>query len=239
MKKLGMGLAILLLIAVGGLIYLKTNLNGIVERALEKYGSAATQTDVDISSVSISLATGRGEVSGLSIGNPKSYIAAKALKVGDIDMILDTRSVTRAGPIIIKELTIDKPYVVYEVAADGNTNLSDLQKNLSKGKKPENAKPTRKVIIRDLYIKNGTVSVTHALLKGEEVKTDLPLIHLRNVGKEGEGATPQEIARQVIAPIAAKAAQAGSQVLTRELKGLNKDDLKKKAGDALNNLLNR
>lgn len=239
-KKFGILLFVLILLLAGGLFYLNTNLNAIVKDALERYGSAATQTDVNISSVRISLTTGKGTVSGIKIGNPKAYVAATALKLGEVDMLLDTQSIRGSGPIIIKQVNITKPYVIYEVGADGNSNLQDIQKNVSKAtstSKP--SKNARKVIIRDLYIRNGKIGITHALLKGRDIKTDLPLIHLRNIGQEGEGATPQQISKQVLGQITTKAAQAGAQALAEEigsLKNLNKDEIMNKAKGSLKGL---
>ena len=99
-KRLLTLLFVLLLLAGGALWYLRTNLDHIVKRALETYGSAATGTDVEVSGVHIALSTGKGTVSGLKIGNPKSYIAATALKVGDIRMQIDKNSIIGSGPVI-------------------------------------------------------------------------------------------------------------------------------------------
>jgi uncharacterized protein involved in outer membrane biogenesis len=199
-KKLGILLAVLVILAAGGVWYVKTNLDMIIKNALEDYGSQATKTDVNIDKVKVSLATGEGRVEGINIGNPKSYVAAKAITVGDVTLKVDTNSITGSGPVIIKELTIEKPYITYEVGATGNSNLQDIQKNVAgySPSKSSSSKQGRKVIIRDLYIRNGQVSATHALLKGKEVKTPLPLIHLRNIGKPGEGSTGAEVTKQVI-----------------------------------------
>lgn len=229
-KRLLTLLFVLLLLAGGALWYLRTNLDHIVKRALETYGSAATGTDVEVSGVHIALSTGKGTVSGLKIGNPKSYIAATALKVGDIRMQIDKNSIIGSGPVIIKEINIEKPYVIYEVGANGRNNLQDIQGNVARVPKGKTQSgKMRKVIIRDLYIRQGKVGVTHALLKGKDIKTDLPLIHLRNIGKEGEGATAAEISKQVIGQISTKAAQAGAQALQKEL--LSADI--KKVGDTI------
>ncbi len=234
-KKLGILLAVLVVLLAGGIWYVKTNLDMIVKNALEDYGSQATKTNVDIDKVKISLTTGQGKVEGVSIGNPKAYTAAKAISVGDINLKVDTSTITGSGPVIIKELNIDKPYITYEVGAKGNSNLQDIQKNVS-GFSPSKAKTAskneRKVIIRDLYIRNGQISVTHALLGGKEVKTPLPLIHLRNIGKPGEGSTGAEVTKQVLAQMTNSAVRAGSSALTRYL-----PDFKSKLNESLKSFL--
>lgn len=235
-KKLGILLAVLVVLAAGGVWYVKTNLDSIIKNALEDYGSQATKTDVDIDTVKVSLTTGEGRVEGINIGNPKSYMAAKAISVGDVTLKVDTNSITGSGPVIIKELTIEKPFITYEVGAKGNSNLQDIQKNVAgyNPSKSSSSKQGRKVIIRDLYIRNGQVSVTHALMQGKEVKTPLPLIHLRNVGKPGEGSTGAEVTKQVIAQIANSATKAGSSAAMKYL-----PDIKSKLNESLKSFMGK
>ena len=44
-KKIAAGIVILLILAAGIGYYLLTNLDGFIKSAIEKYGSAATQTE--------------------------------------------------------------------------------------------------------------------------------------------------------------------------------------------------
>jgi uncharacterized protein involved in outer membrane biogenesis len=248
-KKFITVLLVLVAIIGGAVIYVKNNLDSIVKTQLEKYGSLATKTDVNIDHVKISLVTGEGSVTGINIGNPKSYVSAKAITLGDVTMKLDTSTIPGSGPIVIKSITIDKPYITYEMGAAGNSNLQDIQHNVAGT--PSKAEPkksvtssgyTRKVIIKDVYITNGKVTLTQSMLKGQEMSTNLPPLHLRNIGKPGEGATGTEVAKQVITPLAAQAAQVGSQAFAGQianLKNLNTKDLKQKGQDALKGLLGK
>ncbi len=226
-------LAVIVLGGVGGFFYIKTNLNSIVKSALEKYGSQITQTDVSIRNVDISLSTGEGTVSGFHVGNPKSFIAARAIDIGAVNLQMDTNTVMN-DPVVIKVLTIESPQVEYQVNATGEGNLQVLQKNIStaSGKNADSSTPTRRVIIKDLYIKNGEVSVSHALLK-EEYKTAIPAIHLTNIGSKGVGATPQQVAKQVLGELTRAAQKSGESVLKKELAkhGVDEKAVKEKATD--------
>ena len=52
MKKIILGLVLLIIFAIaGGVYYVLTNLDSMVEQAIEKYGSEATQTAVLVDSV--------------------------------------------------------------------------------------------------------------------------------------------------------------------------------------------
>ncbi len=207
---------------VGGVIYVKTNLNSIVKSAMEKYGAEITQTNVSIKDVDISLATGEGTVSGFHIGNPKSFFAASAVDIGIVSMQLDTSSITGSGPIIIKQIVIDAPQITYEGNMSGNNNLQTIQKNVngSSSSGADKKDVSRKVIIKNLYIRNGEVSVTHNLLNGKKVQTALPTIHLKNIGEENSGISPQELAARVMGAIIRGATKAGGSVLTKELTSL-------------------
>jgi hypothetical protein len=222
-KNFAIAAASLVLLFAGSAVYFMTNINSIVQGALEKYGSQVTQTDVSVYGVRISLRTGEGEISGVRIGNPKSFIAARAMDIGNLSMKLDTGTLGGTQPIVIEKIDIESPSVTYEVNAKGSSNLQALQSNIqsaSAGKKStENSGPARQVIIRDLYIRNGEVKVTHSLLKGREVSGNLPLIHLENIGGK-DGASPQQIAQKVLTEIASTAAREGAVVLSQELPGL-------------------
>ena len=71
MKKVILGLVLVIILAiVGGVYYVLTNLDALVEAAIEKHGSEATQTAVRVDSVKIDLSNGAGAISGLTIANP-------------------------------------------------------------------------------------------------------------------------------------------------------------------------
>ena len=59
MKKVILGLMLIIVLAIAGSVYyLLTNLDALVEAAIEKYGSEATQTSVLVDSVKINLTDG-------------------------------------------------------------------------------------------------------------------------------------------------------------------------------------
>lgn len=230
------GLLLLLLLAGGILIYINTNLNAIVKAALEKYGSQITQTDVTVDTVDIALSTGQGKVSGFHVGNPKSYFAAKAINISSVSLQLDTSTITGDGPIVIKRVDVEEPDVVYEMNAQGTANLNTLQDNIKSWsgakKSAESSKPSRNVIIRDLYINKGRVSVTHSLLGERKVEAVLPPIHLSNIGDKNSGATPEQVSAVVLGAIVKQAASSGGSALKKEMlsiKGLDGKD----AGEAV------
>src|SRR6476659_6125022 len=121
-KSVIVGVALATVVA-GTVLFLHSNLDSIVKRAIEKYGSAAAQTDVRLDSVHLALGAGEGAITGLKVANPKGYSSAQALQLGVISVKLDTGSISGNGPIVIRELLIDHPEVDYESTTTGETNL--------------------------------------------------------------------------------------------------------------------
>ena len=96
---------ILILIVAFAAYYVLGNLDRLVEVAIEKVGPQVIGTPVTVSSVSIALKEGRGEVSGLTIGNPDGYQSDHALHIGRMVFDLDTQTIT-ADPVRITEISV-------------------------------------------------------------------------------------------------------------------------------------
>jgi hypothetical protein len=227
MKKLGIALLILIVLIAGGVYYVLTNLNSIVKASIEKYGSEATQASVNLDSVNLKLTEGQASLSGLRVGNPQGFSTPSALKLGQIAVKLDVKSVAGTGPIVVHEIAIDKPEVTYEVRGNTN-NLETIQKNaadyanaVTGGGAPSGSASSggseRKLIIEDLYIRDGQINVSHAALQGQSLSVPLPTIRLKNIGKSKGGATPAEVADKIVGAITASAAQVAAQALVAKL----------------------
>jgi len=222
-KKIGIGVVVLLIIIAGVGYYLFSNLDSYIKAAIEKYGSQATQASVTLDSVIVSITTGEGGLVGLSVGNPKGFATPHAITVGAITLKIDTSTVTGSGPIVIKEIDIDKPQVTYEVGNTGGSNLDAIQKNTQAYAGGSNNAPTsgggqeRKLIINDLYVRDGQIGVSATALQGKALNAPLPTIHLTNIGKNSNGATAAEVANDVLGAITSEAAKVGSNQLMQSL----------------------
>jgi hypothetical protein len=237
-------------VVAGAVLFLHSNLDSIVKAAIEKYGTAAAQSEVRLDSVKLSVTSGEGALTGLSVGNPKGFTSPKVLSMGVVSVKLDTASITGNGPVIIKEIIIDKPDVHFEATNTGSTNLQALEKNLMASSHAPAASPAaggnavkqgegRKIIITDLYIRNGQVDISHPMLK-QPLTAPLPPIHLANIGKDNGGATPAQVAEQVLASITSSAGRVAGDSLSKNLGGQFKNAVGGNAGavgDRLKGLL--
>jgi hypothetical protein len=208
-KKTILIVALLVLAVIGAaLYYVFTNLDAIVKAAIEKVGSQTTQTAVHVDNVKIKLTDGAGTISGLTIGNPKGFDARSAFALGAIETQIDIASLTKQ-PIVIDQVIVRKPQVFYEMNKDRQGNLNELYKNISastgggapsqtaaKGSEP-------KIIIRHFQLADATVEANVVPLNAK-YSLKLPTIQLENLGGKN-GATPSEIAKQVLDTITQRA----------------------------------
>ena len=130
-RSLGIGVLVLLLIVVGSVIYVVSSLDSLVASAIEQAGSQATQTPVRVSAVSIDLKSGQGTISELSVGNPAGFSAPHVFTLGGISTKLDLNSITQ-DPIVIEEIHVQSPRVVYEINTAGKSNIDALRDNLAR-----------------------------------------------------------------------------------------------------------
>jgi len=220
MKKwLYIGGALLVLVVIG-LYFLLTSLNSIVKAAIEKVGSDATQAQVRLKEVDIQITSGKGAMRGLTVGNPSGFKTERAFSLGEISLQVDVGSVTK-DTVVIKEIVIAAPEVTYELAS-GGSNIDTLKRNVDayagagKGRAEKGAKSSgeggKKLVIENLYVRNGKVNVSATALGGKTMTTPLPDIHLTNIGKQSGGATAGEVTQQVLSAIGQSAAKAATSL---------------------------
>lgn len=219
----------LVVVVVVAVVYVFSNLSSLIKQVVERVGSDATQAKVTLSKADVSITEGKGALGGLVVGNPQGFKTDSAFKLGAISVSIDTATV-RSDPIVIKEIVIAAPEVTYELAGTGS-NIDAIQKNvnafaqrMSSGQQKEKSGEGPKVVINNLYIRDGKVNVSAGFLQGKSMGAPLPTIHLKDIGKEKKGATPGEVAQKVISSITDGA--------TKAVAGLNLDKLKGMAGDA-------
>lgn len=232
MKKgimIGGGVAVLAVIAV---IYFWSNVGSIIKAAVEKYGSEITQAKVTLNEVDLSATSGEGMLKGLTVGNPAGFKTESAFKLGAVSLKVDTGTIT-GNTILIKEIVIQAPEVTYELANTGGSNLDAIKKNVDAFTKKmgggssasSDSSDGKKLIIENLYVKDGKVNVSASFLQGKTLSSPLPTIHLTDIGKEKKGASAGEVADKVLSAITAAAG--------KSVASLNLGDMAKKAQEQL------
>ncbi|TPD61818.1 hypothetical protein [Emcibacter nanhaiensis] len=201
MKKVVIGLIVILLVILGGVFYIGSQAGSIIQKGVVKYGPEVTQTPIALEGVDVSFLAGTAGLSGLVVGNPPGFKSDHAFKVGSVNVAMDVMSVT-SDIIHIKEVRIDGADLIYELGSKGN-NISKLQKNVQDymakfGSSDESAKS---FVIDDIYITGTKVQLATDLLGGKGTGLTLPDIHLEDIGKEGDGASGAEVMNKVLGAV--------------------------------------
>jgi len=235
MKKVLIGLAVVLVIAIGGGVYLYSNLGGIIKSAVEKYGSEATKAEVTLNSVDLDATSGKAALNKLSVGNPSGFKTPSAFELGGVAVQIDT-STLNSDPIVINSVLIDGPKITYELA-NGGSNVDTIKANVDEyakkfgggGSSSSSSSEGPKIIIEKLTITGGEVNVSASFLDGKSLGSKLPTLTLTDIGKDDGGASPADVIKQVIDKMTAGVGSAVS--------GLDLDGLAKGAGDAAKKMM--
>lgn len=230
------GLIVIIAIVVGVFYF---NLDKVIIAAVEKYGSEVTKTDVVLKEVDLDLTSGKGALNGFSVGNPEGFEEDHSIKFDSVAVEVDIAG-SNDEIVHIREIRVENPSIIYEVnqatnnldAIRNNVDAFMKEKGLSGGEKPEESSDESgpKVIIDNVYINGGQVSVKADLLAGQKIDGRLPNIHMSNIGKDEGGATPGQVAAKIIDELTGKA----MNVITDLGIGKNLGALLENAGDLVN-----
>ncbi|HKI59955.1 MAG TPA: hypothetical protein VKA23_02870 [Mariprofundaceae bacterium] len=238
MKKVLIGVAALLVVVVGGLVFVWSNLDSIVKNAIETYGSEATKTTVSVAEVKLTLENGEAKISGLKVGNPAGFTDPNIFELGMISTKIDTSTINQ-NPIIIDEIIISAPAVVYEINQSGLSNVDVLKKNLGSGSggggkssaasesSGESGGEALKMIIRKLVVEGTSAKVRIAALGTKEQSVKLPRILLTDVGKKSGGATAAEVAQILSSKLIGNVKGSVGKLGVSQYLGKSAEDIKK------------
>ncbi len=224
------GIIVVLIIVVIYLVW--TNLDEIVKAAIEKYGSQVSQTDVRVSSVRIKIARGEGAINGLTVGNPSGFSSPHSFSLGSIGIKIDTGTVTK-DRVVIDEIRVSAPKVIYEINASGASNIIEIKKNVQESVKGTSHKTseTKKddgkeitLLVRKLVVDKGKIEV-HVAALDRTTSVELPRIQLNNIGK-GTGATPAQVAEQLLSVFIEQVGPAVAKVGAGKFIGKSVDEVK-------------
>lgn len=230
----------LVIIAAFGLVlavalaFLWTNLDWIVKNAIEHYGSQATGTKVQVRSVALRPAQGKGTIEGLTVANPRGYSAPHILSLGAISVRIEPRTIT-SNLVVIDDIRITSPLVVYETNEAKVANVDVLKKNLGadQGKPASGGKKAvkdadKRLRIRYLVIENAKAEVRVAALGDKPRIVALPRIEMTDVGGKN-GAPPEEVAKQIVTAILSEVSkEVGKEAASKLLENVMERALKRK-----------
>lgn len=226
---IAIGLVALIIIGVG--LYIVVNPSGLLKQSIETYGPSYLGTGVRVQSVDLSFADGTGEILGFEIDNPVGFEGPYAIQMERIEIALADED-TGSNVIALKEISIDGARV-RAVAEGTKTNLQKLLQNVrdnvgepadveSGSEEAEAEEQDLRFMIDRLHFTNAHTQIVSDILG--EVAVNVPDVHLRDVGRDTDGATIDEVLGLLLKPVTraiAKeiaASNAGVEELEEKLK---------------------
>jgi len=206
-KKFLVSIAAVGLFLIAALVFFWSNLDWIVENAIERYGSQATGARVQVERVALRPAQGKGSIEGLTVANPRGYTAPHVLSLGAISVRIEPRTIA-SDLVVIDDIRITSPLVVYEMNDARVANIDVLKKRMgadqperpdTRGKTGSKEKGKR-LRIRHLSIENAKAEVRVAGLGGKPRIVALSRIEMTDIGGKN-GAPPEEVAKQIVTAI--------------------------------------
>ena len=247
MKKwifIGLGAIVVLIVVI--VVVGLSKLGPLVKMAVNTYGPKITGTELRVDDVGISIFSAEAKLKKFFLGNPTGFKSPSAMKVGSIYVDVDEGSITK-DTIIINRVEVAGPEITYEKRGKSDnfkSILNNVQKNVPKGKttekEPAKEGPGKKLVINDFILKNGKVNlaveVPGGVLGDQEIKADLPDIHLKDIGKKKGGASAAEVAKEIFAAlygqIQSPAVMGALSDQLKNLSGVGMDEIGKAAKGA-------
>jgi uncharacterized protein involved in outer membrane biogenesis len=205
-------LTVVMCLLAGAALVAGQNTGRILTHAVNTYGSALTKTEIRLGDVDIQFFDAQATLKDIYIGNPQGFSLPKLLSAQSVFICFERASLL-GNPLVIDRLEIDAPDIAYEknVRTD---NFKMLLENMESAPVAESADPAdnaasasgkkknkgRKVVIRDLVIKNAQVTAIMGPQGGKKQTLTLSELRLNNVGGSA-GARPEKIARQVLSAL--------------------------------------
>jgi len=237
MKKLFLIGVIVLVLIVGGLVFLYLSLNRVIRSAVETYGPQVTKSEVKLGSVNVSPFSGNASLSNLIVGNPQGFKTPSAFTLGAMSVSFDVRSLL-SDTVAIREIVVSASEITYELGP-GGSNLTALQKNVEAytgagakgGSGASQAQGAgKKVIIDRLRVEKSTLNVSVGVpLQAQTTTLALPDIEMKDIGKKGQGASMADVVEKVLEEVNRHAAKAVANI---DVKGLAEKARKEPEGAA-------
>jgi hypothetical protein len=213
MKKVLIGLVIVLILIGGGVFLLFSNLDKIVETGIETAGSSALGSRVEVGSVAINLTSGSASIYHFSVANPTGYSNAEMISFDELSVAIDLQN-TNGQNVHVTSIVARSPHVLYE-SSGGVTNLDKVSERLDDGASAAEPQATDaaniNIVIDSVLIENIQGTLLSDRLPAP-VEVSLGDVRLNNL--EGD---PEELAQQIMAPVISQIGTAAAQALAQSI----------------------
>lgn len=241
-KIAGVVLLVIILGTAGLIFYTLSNLDNLVQSAVERFGSDVTQTEVTLENVDIDLRNGRAQLSNFVINNPAGYTSEYAFALDDIILQIVPSSVgaSQDDIVVIEEIRVDGASIIAELQGLRNSNLQELAANV-KGSLPDEdvdqPKPEAPTDytgpnfrVQRFEFSNANISLVSEQISDRTI--DMPSVSARNLGGES-GLPPRELAAALMNEVLAQAVSAVRAEVEKAARREVRSELRERAEENL------
>lgn len=225
--------AVLVLVVAALAAWLVFSLDRLVAAEIERAGTEATGTRVNVAGVHVTLKEASGTIRSLRIANPSGFSPGAVLDADTIRFDLDVTTL-RKDVLIVDEVVIARPRLRFEVSKDGKANVDALAKKASG---TDEAAP-QKLRIKRFVIEGGGIEADASAMKGKSATVPLRDIVLTNVGGR-DGGTSDEVAAEIVAAVRKEVLRAVAKEGFKRYLGGSEDEIKGKARDTIKGLFGK
>ena len=125
MKFFGLFLLTLIILVAGLCWAVSANMDDMIKGTIQQKMSVLTKTEVTLLGLETDLLGGRIVITDLVIANQKGYQEDHLVRIGDVQVVIDIRSLN-SGAIIIESIQLNDVDVVIEEKSMGQINIKTL-----------------------------------------------------------------------------------------------------------------
>lgn len=240
MKTLLKIVAVLVVLAVGAILYLASNVDEIVKRVIESVGTQTLSTEVTVGGVEVQLSGEAGAtITDLKIANPEGFKEPYAFELGLVSAAVSTASLSK-DVIVIPSVTVEQALLTYEQEAN-QVNLQTLLDNMDSGEaSTEEQAPAEEgadtlLAIKQLRLSGiGVTAISDQLSKPFEFV--LGDIVVTDVGTPDAGVTSDQAAEIVLDKVLEEATSEAKRRVRDEIENQVRAEIDKKADEAKDDL---
>ncbi len=178
------------------LFALTLTIDGIVKNNIEESASALLKTEVKVSDVDLSIFSGKGEIEGFAVINPKGF--SEQVAIGFEQMNLEVKlSSLLSDTVIVEELIVQNPSVRLE-QKENKINLKELNNNISSASSKDES--SKKLVINYFLMEEGRATISSEADEIDGTEATISRLELIDIGKNSSN-TLQQTMQQILEPV--------------------------------------
>lgn len=183
-------------IGTGGGLYAYLSLDAIVQRRIEKLGTAIAGAELTVDDVELSLREGSGRIVGLRLENPPGFSGAPALEIDEISFRLEPSSIEER-PIVMDQVAIGAPRVNVIVDGSGQSNFGLIDQHARSAPAGAREVGTIPLVIGHLSVEPGSVNITAPSFLPNVEAVPLDGVVLSDLGTREQPVTAADVAQRL------------------------------------------